>query len=309
MIKPAEKTELNQVSLTGVRAIALIGLLIEAPRSLDEIKNAFVKLNILEPEHSYDILRIDLNTLRAMGCEITRACAKTNYKYKLIRHPFSLNITKDEVAVIKRAYKKIKSDANIKVILEYEKLFKKISEYVYDLDLKEALCGISVLKNFDVNFITELEEDCANKKTIKLIYNSISINSETEKEVIAQKLVLQNDKIYLYGFDLGIKKQVVLNVKRIKSIISRCVTKKNVEIETVNVKFFLKNFGVIDIEENEKIVETTKEGYLVEGQYYNNFLAIQRMLSFGSNCTVLEPENLKNEIIQRLKNIRNIYNG
>ena len=101
MFKPAEKAELNQISLTGMRGLVIIGLLMEAPRTLEEIRAKLIELNILEQEHSNDILRIDLNTLRAMGCEITHANAKTNFKYVLLKHPFSLNITEEEIGTIK----------------------------------------------------------------------------------------------------------------------------------------------------------------------------------------------------------------
>ena len=84
MFKPADKTELNQISLTGMRAIALIGLLVKAPRTLEEIRQKFIELNIMEPEHSDDILRIDLITLRTMGCEITKANVATDFKYILL---------------------------------------------------------------------------------------------------------------------------------------------------------------------------------------------------------------------------------
>ena len=68
MFKLLEDTELNQISLTGTRSLVLVGLLMKAPRSLEEIRKAFIELKIMEPEHSDDILRIDLNTLRTMGC-------------------------------------------------------------------------------------------------------------------------------------------------------------------------------------------------------------------------------------------------
>ena len=87
MHRIVEKTELNQISLTGMRALILVGLLIKAPRSLEEIKETFINYNIMEKSHSNDIIRIDLNTLRAMGCEISRASIKTNYKYVLTKHP------------------------------------------------------------------------------------------------------------------------------------------------------------------------------------------------------------------------------
>ena len=68
MLKLQEDVELRQISLTGTRALMLVGLLMKAPRSLEEIREAFIERKIMEPEHSDDILRIDLNTLRTMGC-------------------------------------------------------------------------------------------------------------------------------------------------------------------------------------------------------------------------------------------------
>ena len=309
MFKAAEKTELNQISLTGMRSLVLVGLLMKAPRSLEEIREAFISLNIMEAEHSDDILRIDLNTLRAMGCEITRASAKTDYKYVLLKHPFALHIEREELSLLKKAYKKIKDSASIVTLIKYDELFKKLAVYVTDNDIKEELYGLSVLKNYNVNLIDELQQDCEQKSVLRLIYRNPIEKKETEKEVCAQKLVFQNDKIYLYAYDLRKKESVILNIKRIKSIFSRAIGGENVEIESTCVKFFLKNFGVNEIEENETIVETKDDGCVVEGKYYNKFVAIQRILSFGANCTVLEPQDFKSAVVKKLKDMRKNYNG
>lgn len=309
MFKPAEKSELNQISLTGMRAIVLVGLLIEAPRSLDEIREIFISLNIMEPEHSDDILRIDLNTLRAMGCEITKANVKTGFKYRLIKHPFTLNITLEEVGVLKKAYKKIKDSANIELLIQYDKLFNKLAGYIEDVEVKEVLYGLSALKSYDIDLINDLLEDCKLNRALKIVYQTPSSKEDSEKEISAQKLVFENDKIYLYAFDFLRNKSVVLNLQRIKSILARTSGSSNIKIETTNVKFLLKNFGVADIEENEKIVETNDDGYLIEGIYYNDFLAMQRILSFGADCTVLEPQDFRAKVIQKLKSMRKVYNG
>ena len=122
-------------------------------------------------------------------------------------------------------------------------------------------------------------------------------------------LEFQNDKIYLYAYDLGKKESVVLNIKRIKSILSRRENGDNIQVKNVCVKFFLKSFGLNDILENEKIVEKQENGMIVEGEYHNEFVAVQRMLSFGANCTVLEPQAIREKIIEKLKNMRKNYNG
>lgn len=310
MLKIAENTELNQISLTGLRGIAMMELLLEAPRSLQELRDIFIDWKIMEPEHSNDILRIDLNTLRYMGCEISRADARTDGKYVLTKHPFSINISNDEIAVLNRAYKKIKAKMDIALALKFDDLFKKFAEHMNDGETKENLLGISILRSVDTAVVKDLIGDCKHKRTLKLIYKNPSAKESSEKTIICQKIALQNDNVYLYGFDVSKNKSVVLNAKRILSIISRLAGDFGVEIRTTNVKFFLKSFGISELnEENEEIVETLENGYIVEGKYYNSFFAIQRVLSFGSNCTVLEPVEIREEVVNKLKSMRDVYNA
>ena len=308
MLKTADKAELSQISLTGVRSLLLLWLLIQAPRTLDEIREEFIKLNIIEPSHSNDILRIDLNTLRAMGCEITHATAKNGFKYILKKHPFLLNITQEEIALLKKIYKKIKDNSSIILLIKYDELFKKIAEHVTDSEIKEQLCGISVLKSYELDLIENLIDDCKQNKTLNLVYYNPETKAESKKQVIAQQLVLQNDKIYLWGYDIDKKEAVTLNIKRIKSILSRSLSSGGVEFKTCCIRFLLKNLCSSDLEENESVIETTKDGILAEGKYHKEFVAMKRMLSLGANCIVQEPLEFREKIIQKLKDMRKIYN-
>ena len=308
MFKPAEKAELNQISLTGMRGLVIIGLLMEAPRTLEEIRAKLIELNILEQEHSNDILRIDLNTLRAMGCEITHANAKTNFKYVLLKHPFSLNITEEEIGTIKKSFKKIKDSANISLLLGYDALFKKLANYAGNDTIKEELYGLSAFKSYNIELIKQLMEDCKNNIVITLKYKNPSAEAESVKEILAQKVVFQNDKVYLYGYDINKKDAVILNLLRIRAILSRAQG-NGIEVKSVCVKYFLKSFGVNILEENETIIETRSDGYIIEGRYHNEFVAVQRVLSFGANCTVLEPADFREKIIQKLKNMSKNYNN
>lgn len=307
MFKPVEKTELNQISLTGLRALVFIGLLITKPRSLNEIRKAFIDLHIIDETHSNDILRIDLNTIKSMGCEILRCSQKTGYKYVLQKHPFTLNIPKEEIVVLKRVYNFIKRYNNLSLLMEYDRLFKKIAFHICDNKSKEALLGISVLKYYDTEMIEELIHDCNLKRTLVLSYQKANCDNISDKKIVAQELVYKNDKLYLYGYDLNIKKSTVLNLRRIKSIKQRLFGKYNIEDTRVKIKFVLKNIDLEKLEINETIIEKLDDGYIIEGFYHNNFLAMQRILSFGKKCIVLEPQEFKDDIIKKIKEMRNIY--
>ncbi len=306
MFKTVEDIELNQISLTGMRSIVVLGLLIVAPRTLDEIRQSLLDLKIIEESHSNDILRIDLNTLKHMGCQISRASAKTDYKYVLGEHPFALKINKEELAILKRAYKKVKESNNFKLLLEYDELFKKIASKCAP-ESREDILGISALKYYDINFVKELMADCLKERVLKLTYKTPSSKVDVEKDAIAHKLVLQNDKLYLYCYDLDKNESIVLNVKRIVSIISRQLRKGDVARKITSIKFHLKDFGVETISDDEIILDSNDNGYVIEGRYHNEFVAVQRILSFGADCTVLEPAEFKDVIVTKLKEMRKIY--
>lgn len=307
MFKTDENLDLNQISLTGLRALVFIGLLIVKPHSMNEIKQALIDLKIMNENQKEDVLRVDLNTIKLMGCEISRSSQKTGYKYILTKHPFSLKISKEEIFAIKKIYDQLKKKVNLFTLLEYDYLFKKIALHICDEESKEALLGISIFKYYDTNYIKDLMQDCKYNRVLELIYKTTAISKESVKNIVIQKLVYKNEKFYIYGFDLNIKKSVVLNLKRVKTILKRSRNTQNIEIEETKVKFVLKNIKPEILEQNEEILEALDNKFLVEGFYHNDFLAAQRVLSFGSNCTVVEPEDFKTNVINKIKEMKKVY--
>ena len=306
VIKVAEKNELTQVSLTGIRSIVLLGLLIIAPRSLEEIRKIFLQYNIIDESSSNDILRIDINTLKYMGCEISRASAKTDFKYVLGNHPFSLNVTLEEIKLIKRFYKIVKKTADIPKLLVYDDFFKKIAKFISN-ENKEAFLGISVLKHFDIKLIKSLLRDCDEKALLTLDYISPDNQFVLTKKIAAKSLEFRNDKIYLHGFDIEKNKWIILNLKRIQSIWGKNKNNGDYIENKICTRFMLKSIYNNTLEDNEKVIDKIGNNCIVEGVYFNKFLCIQRMLSFGANCTVLEPLEIKNKIIELLQEMRKIY--
>jgi predicted DNA-binding transcriptional regulator YafY len=78
----------------------------------------------------------------------------------------------------------------------------------------------------------------------------------------------------------------------------------------VTIRFKLKEFDLSGIMDNETIISgSLSEGFIIEGKYHNEFIAMQRILSFGDNCIVISPENFKENIIDSLKKMRALYDG
>ena len=106
------------------------------------------------------------------------------------------------------------------------------------------------------------------------------------------------------------KEAVTLNIKRIIEILSREDDNEHRtgDFKPIDIKFRLKDFGVNGLEDCESIVEIDKDGYIVLGNYHNEFVAMQRILSFGANCTILSPEEFKKQLIKTLKSMKEAYN-
>lgn len=309
MFIPAEKLDVTQISLTGVRSLALMGLLIVAPRSFKEIKEKFIEMKILEKESSDDVLRIDLNTIKTMGCDVARPCASNGYKYIMLKHPYELEINEDDVKLLKRIYNKVKESVNLDILLNYHDLFKKLADNICDEKIKEQLLGISALKYYNIDELKQFYSDCENRKKIELIYKNTETRKESHKRIKAQKFVFKNNKLYLYGYDLDIENPTILHYKHIKKVISRNLDENKIPTREIVVTYKLKELAYNNLDENEVLLESNEEGLIIKGTYHNDFLAMQRVLSFGAKCIVIEPLDFRKKVIDKLKLMKGVYDG
>ena len=211
--------------------------------------------------------------------------------------------------MLKKAYKIIKDGASIELLLSYDSLFKKIANYVYDGEIKEQLYGISSLKYVNTEKLKEFVDYCKNQNTMTIEYRDAGASKIKQKEILAQKIEMHNNKVYLFGYDFEKQDSVMLPVKRIIRVLDRKLNSDNViETKPVEVKFFLKNFNSAGIDSCEQIVESHDDiSQIIKGVYHNEFVAVQRMLSFGPTCIVLEPAEIKQKVIDKLLSMKEIY--
>lgn len=309
MFTTAQKSDSSQISITGVRALIIIGLLLFKSQSLAEIKETLIKYKIIDENCSDDTLRIDINTIRAIGCEIPRPSNSTGNKYVILKHPFSLKIAPKELEALRKAYNLMCKNTNLRTLLDYHYLFEKIALHLCDEETKEALLGISILKYYNLEFLNELIEDCKSRNIVSLVYKKPNTARISSREVVALSLEYKNDKIYFYGHDIEKDGPIILNLRRLRSIIARRKLDKDIKLKVTKIKFLLKNIQQDDLDVNEDIIDKTDAGYIIEGTYHNDFIATQRMLSFGARCIVMEPTEFKDKIVELIKEMRKKYDS
>ena len=306
MFKFDEQCNPRQISLTGVRAIVILAMLSIKPCTFEELKDFLIQSNIVNREYSIDTIRIDLNTLKYIGCDISKATKKTNNSYILRSNPFQLSISEDEAQILSKIYKGIYKNLSIDRLLEYDDLFEKITTLISDENIKEYLRGISILKGLDKKLIQELLADA--RKHTRLTISYLAGNTkDIEYDITIEKLGFRSDKLYIYCYNHSIGKRTFLNFSRLKKVLVRQLRSDDIDTNDTIVEFNLNNYKDYVLETNEEIVNTNGDMATVRGAYYTDFIALQRVLSFGPDCVVLSPEGIKTTLIEKLQSMREQY--
>lgn len=299
----------NLMSFTGFKSLVVFSLLLESPKSYDEINTYFKKHEYIKEPISIDTLRVYLTSLRMVGCEIVRTRKTEGSKYKLVSHPFELEITDEQIKSLIKVYKTVSKNIELHELIMLEKFLRKISDLIKNPDLSEALDRVSLFCGIDPNLVEKLIRHCNNKDQITFLYNSPR-SGEKSIEIITDKVALNNNKFYLYGTGLEYNQYGYFPISRIKAVLNVKIFKTDVtNIENFTVGYELRaNPNEIKLTDEEKLVEIKDGKLLIENTTSNPFIVKQRILSFGYACKVLYPENFKKDIISTLKEMREGYN-
>ncbi len=86
---------------TAYRILLLLQWLTEKPLTMNEINERFQSVDEIGRAVSQDSLWLYINTLKALGCQISRPRPSNGFTYTLSFHPFSYFITSKETRFLK----------------------------------------------------------------------------------------------------------------------------------------------------------------------------------------------------------------
>ncbi len=304
-----QKVTYNLMSFTGYKALLLFSLLTEGPKSYEEICEYFFNHPYLREKISIDTLRVYINSLRRIGCEVKRFRGDDKIsRYVITAHPFELKLSDEQIQSVIKIYKSIVKNMDVKELLSMERFFDKIGSYIKNDDFIADIRKISMLRDIDKKLLEDLLDCCDRKEQIVIQYNSPN-SGEKSIELIADKIDSSNGKIYLYGTGFEYMQYGSFLVSRIKKINEIKIEKTIPE----NLKEFRITYTLecspdkLNPADNEKIIEKHNNYAVIEMKTSNDFLAKQKLLEYGPICKVLEPENFKNDFIKLLKDMKAGY--
>lgn len=304
-----QKVTYNLMSFTGYKALLLFSLLTESPKSYNEICECFLNHPYLREKISIDTLRVYINSLKRIGCEVKRFRGEDKIsRYVITAHPFELKLTQEQIQSIIKVYKSIVKNMDVKELLSMEYFFEKIGSYIKNEDFIADIRKISMLRDIDKKLLEDLIDCCDKKEQIVISYNSPN-SGQKDIELIADKIEVANGKMYLLGTGFEYMQYGSFLVSRIKEI-------KEIKIEKT-IPDNLQEFRIIytlegnpdkfNPADNERIIEKHNNYVVIKMKTSNDFLAKQKLLEYGPTCKVVAPEDFRNDFIKLLKDMKAGY--
>lgn len=296
------------MSFTAFKTLMIFSLLLDAPRSYEDIINYFETHDFINEKISIDTIRVYLNSLKRAGGIITKTKRTEGSKFVLVSHPFELTITDEQIKSLTKVYKMITKTAHISELILLEKFLRNIEVNVSNDEFTNTLNKISILSGLDVKLLEDLQICCQRKNQIVITYNSPH-SGRKRLEIICDKLGLENGKLYLYGTSVDYEQSSYLLVKRIIEIDEIKLQKsENINIAEIVVKYEVSaDYPELQLKDYEKLISTDEHKTYIEAKHSNKFVLMQRILSLGRVCTVIEPKNFRAEVVNTLKQMRARY--
>lgn len=297
----------NLMSLTGYRTLVILQALMESPKSNDEINDYLFNNKYVKEKFSSDTLRIYINSLRHIGCQIIPANKSNNKKYELVSHPFEYEIPASQLTAILKLYKSLYNKVYIEDLINLENLFKKLASFTKNQNTKAFMENISLFKNVNMSILKDLLIHCKNKNQIILLYNSPK-SGEKEIEIMPDKLSFRSEKLYLWGNNFTHDEYSFFAVDRILKICSIKIKKEAKQFPPIKVIYELYNHNNSYVLENdEKLLERYDNKLLIEVNAKNEFSLMQRILHMTNDCKIVEPIDFKTKILNKLKKMELSY--
>lgn len=301
----------NLMSLTGYRTLVILRALMESPKTNDEINDYLFNDQYIKEKFSSDTLRIYINSLRRIGCEITSANKSNNKKYVLVSHPFDYDISKSQIKALSKVYKNFYDKIEVKEVINVENFFRKLSNSVKNENTRDLLNNISMLKGVNKDILNDLLIHCKNKNQITILYNSPQ-SGKKEIELIADKLSFKanklSERLYLWGDNLTHKEYSYFALDRILKICSINISKSKEDFSTTQVIYELYGHNDSYIpSSNEKILRKAENKLTIEITSKNEFNLMQKFLYMAGDCKIIEPEDFKTKLLEKLKKMEKSY--
>ena len=188
-------------------------------------------------------------------------------------------------------------------------LFEKITPLIKDENDINELMNFHQFSNIDFKTLKELNALSARKKEVILLYNSP--NSGIKEIQIKLKGIKYNgSKLYITGISKNYTGSTILRADNIIKTIKMLNTKESLKkpaVKKIICKITPEGRNATGFLDEEKILKETKNYIEIELKSDNDFMAVQRLLSFGDGLISIKNKDIERKYTDALKEILKKY--
>lgn len=298
----------RKLTLTGYRVLFILKLLLIKPMSKKEILSE-LEADSYVGKISADSLRLDIKTLRDAGFIISHPKKAAGYKYEIDWSPIKLKLTQKELSLLNALKSSAIQLTSWQYIIKLYTVMEKIAKYTDEDEALFKLLNFEYFVNIDFKFLKELNTLIENKSEVVLLYNSPNSGLK-EIKINLCYLKYNGSKLHVYGKSSKYPNLLSLrldNIEKIIKIIKMKTTPERKVNKTVIYKISAKEKEFFAPEQNEVIISCDNEYIKVRAYIENEFIFIQRLLSFGENFIEVDNKTIKNKLVKYLKSARKLY--
>jgi len=300
----------NLMSFTGFKALLLFSLLMEGPKSYNEISTAFMEHPYLQEKISKDTVRVYINSMRRIGCEIASENVDKSYKYRLVRSPYLIDITEIQSRGLSKVYKILSKTMSVDELVSLHEFFYKLRDNVKNPEVFDEVNKVSIVKGVKFEILKNLVNLVRDNQQVILSYASAnSKGTSKDIEILLERFKIRNDKIYVEGIAKNFENKLSLLASRIKEI-KEVKPLKDRDLTFNSTIIGYEYFGDLEdfeLNENEVIKEALPDRVVIEVTSDNEFFTRQRILALADKARVIYPKEYRDQFIEWLKNMEAGY--
>lgn len=316
------------LNATAYRIFKLLQWLIEAPLTVENLNDRFIADNRIRKPVSVDSIWFYLNTLKALGCVIQRPSPKNGFQYKMISHPFGLNVSQIQLETLAQAKIAAQQQFTHQEMLALDSLLKKIvshGELRHSPEMLDQLFSQSRSLDSEAcrQRIAELEQALLEECLLTVTYAS-PLNGEKTFHFLPENLFYRQGVFYIRGerpevpesSNLRVDRMVNLTFYKDEALRSSLIARQKVKTEVV-LKVFSHTpdaFQGFTLDPNQGVYQETRIWVDAPTPYYevrllirDSFYLKQTLLSLGHRFNILAPESFRQDITQTLREMFDFY--
>ncbi len=302
------KEHKSWISLTGYRTLFVLKLLLEKPRTIDELICELSKNKNTQKSLSKDTIRITLKTLKSAGCVFAKSSKTNSYKYEILSHPFNLYFTDDELNSLIKLRSKTSLDLSWQDVFALNKLYERIISLTKDKEKLELIKSTAPLYDIDEDILAQLSSPKLFGKKVQIKYYSPK-NGEEVFDIVVGKISYDEGKLYLHCFNYKYNANGLLNIERIREIQTVYLSQTIEEhyLYEVVYELFGESKDNFEKKDFETILSKNEEKLTVKASVNNEFCFVQRLLLFGADFKIISPDFFREKLINKIKMIQKGY--